>query len=107
MSYRDSSLSSLYCRLQKEKQRKDEQRIREVEMGCFTPLVFSTFGGMSTICDIFFKRLASLLADKKDIVYSVAISWLCCSIRFSLLHSAIDFFEELYRPEVVLLSLEP
>ena len=56
-SYRDSSLSLLYRRLEKEKRRKYEQRIRDVEMGCFTPLVFSTFGGMSTICNIFFKRL--------------------------------------------------
>ena len=50
-SYRGSSLSSLYRRLGKEKRRKYEQRIRDVEMGCFTPLVFSTFGGicMSTI----------------------------------------------------------
>ena len=77
LSYRGSGLSSLYCRLEKEKQRKYEQCIREVEMGCFTPLVFSTFGGMSTICD----RLISLLADKKDITYSVVMSWFCCRIR--------------------------
>ena len=72
-SYRGSSLSSLYRRLEKEKRRKYEQRIRDVEMGCFTPLVFSTFGGMSTICNIFFKRLASLLADKKDVLQ-------CCDV---------------------------
>ena len=89
-SYRGSSLSSLYRRLEKEKRRKYEQRIRDVEMGCFTPLVFSTFGGMSTICNIFFKRLASLLADKKDVSYSVVMSWLRCRVSFSLLRSAID-----------------
>ena len=89
-SYRGSSLSSLYHRLEKEKRRKYEQRIRDVEMGCFTPLVFSTFGGMSTICNIFFKRLASLLADKKDVFYSVVMSWLHCRVNFSLLRSAID-----------------
>ena len=89
-SYRGSSLSSLYRRLEREKQRKYEQRIREVEMGCFTPLVFSTFGGMSTISNIFFKRLASLLSDKKDVSYSVMMSWLRCRISFSLLRSAID-----------------
>ena len=89
-SCRGSSLSSLYRRLEKEKRRKYEQRIRDVEMGCFTPLVFSTFGGMSTICNIFFKRLASLHADKKDVSYSVVISWLCCRVSFSLLHSVID-----------------
>ena len=52
-SYRGSSLSSLYHTLEKEKRRKYEQRIHDVEMGCFTSLVFSTFGGMSTICNIF------------------------------------------------------
>ena len=83
-------LSSLYHRLEKEKRRKYEQRIRDVEMGCFTPLVFSTFGGMSTISNIFFKRLASLLADKKDVSYSVVMSWLRCRVSFSLLRSAID-----------------
>ena len=48
-SYKTSSLSSLYRQLEKEKQRKYEQRICVVEMGCFTPLVFSTFGGTSAI----------------------------------------------------------
>ena len=38
-SYRGSSLSSLYRKL--EKRRKYEQRIRDVEMGYFTPLVVS------------------------------------------------------------------
>ena len=92
-SYRGSSLSSLYRRLEKEKRRKYEQRIHDVEMGYFTPLVFSTFRGMSTICticNIFFKRLASLLADKKDVSYSVVMSWLRCRVSFSLLRSAID-----------------
>ena len=56
----------------------------------FTLLVFSTFGGISTISNIFFKRLASLIADKKDISYDVVMSWLCCRVSFSLLHSAID-----------------
>ena len=59
-------------------------------MGCFTPLVFSTFGGMSTICNIFYKRLASLLAEKKDVSYGVMMSWLQCRISFSLLRSVID-----------------
>ena len=63
-SYKASSLSSLYRRFEKEKQRKYEQRIREVEMGCFTPLVFSTFGGMSTICNIFSRDLPPCLLTR-------------------------------------------
>ena len=48
------------------------------------------FGGMSTISNIFFKRLASLLADKRDVSYDVVMSWLHCRVGFSLLRSAID-----------------
>ena len=83
-------LSLLYRRFEREKQRKYEQRIREMEMGCFTPLVFSTFGGMSTICNIFFKRLASLLADKRDVSYDVVMSWHRCRVSFSPLRSAYE-----------------
>ena len=39
---------------------------------------------------IFFKRLASVLADKEDVSYSVVMSWLCYRVSFSLLRSAID-----------------
>ena len=56
LSYRGFGLSSLYRRLEKEKQRKYEECIRDVEMGCFTPLVFSTFWGMSNICNTFFQK---------------------------------------------------
>ena len=49
-SYRNTAASSLYKRFEcnMNKQRKYEQRVRDVEMGSFTPLVFSTFGGMAT-----------------------------------------------------------
>ena len=89
-SYRGSNLSSTYRRLEREKQRKYEQHVRDVEMGCFTLLVFSTFGGMSTNSTFFLKRLASLLAEKKDLPYLTVMSWLRCRVSFSLLHSAID-----------------
>ena len=56
--------SSLYRRFEQEKQRKYEQRIREIEMGSFTPLVFSTCGGMGRAANVFFKRLASLVSSK-------------------------------------------
>jgi len=58
-------------------------------MGSFTPLVFSTFGGMDGTATTVYKRLASLLLAKRDQSYGLVISWLCCSISFSLLRSAI------------------
>ena len=88
-SYRATPVASLYRRFEKEKRRKYEQRIREVEMGSFTPLVFSTFGGISGCTSIFYKRLAYLLSLKREVPYSSAMSWLRCRISFSLLRSAI------------------
>ena len=56
-SYRNTAVSSLYRRFERDKQRMYEQRIRDVEMGSFTPLVFSTFGGMGSAATVAYKRL--------------------------------------------------
>ena len=66
-----------------------EQRVREVELGSFTPLIFSTSGGMEKSTAVAYKRLASLLANKRDQPYSVVMAWLRCHLSFSLLRSAI------------------
>ena len=58
-------------------------------MGSFTPLVFSTSGGMSKTTTTAYKRLASLLADKHDQPYSTVMAWLRINLSFSLLRSAI------------------
>ena len=88
-SYRATPVASLYRRFEKEKRRKYEQRIREVEMGSFTPLVFSTFGGIGECTSIYYKRLAYLLSLKREVPYSSVMSWLRCRISFSLLRSVI------------------
>ena len=46
-SYRKSSLEAVYRLQERGKRRQYEERIREVEMSSFTPLVLSIFGGMS------------------------------------------------------------
>jgi len=60
----NQSLTSCYRRNENEKKCVYEGRIRNVEHGTFTPLVFSVAGGMGPIATTFYKRLASLLADK-------------------------------------------
>ena len=87
-SYRGSQVSSLYRRFEKDKRRRYEQRIREVEMASFTPLVLSTSGGMSGCTNVFYKRLAYLLSLKK-LEYGNVMAWLRCHLSFSLLRSAI------------------
>ena len=66
-----------------------EQRIREIEMASFTPLVFSTSDDMSGCTNVFFKRLAYLFSLKKKLDYGNVMAWLRCRLSFSLLRSAI------------------
>ena len=84
-SNRQSSITQSYRRL-----RAYERRIREVEHASFTPLVLSACGGLATGASTFYKRLASLLAEKWEQPYSITISWLRCTLSFSLLRSAIQ-----------------
>ena len=46
---------------EEEKKWKYQQRVLDVEMGSFTPLVFGTNGGMGADCNCFLKRLAEKL----------------------------------------------
>ena len=58
-----------------EKKRKYQpQRVLEVEMGSFTPLIFWTNGGMGEECKMFTKHLAQKLADKDVEGYPFVIS---------------------------------
>ena len=88
-SNRSSSLKATYRKHEQEKKRKYEERIREVEHASFTPLVMSCTGGMGRIATTFFKRLAALLSDKKDIPYSHMLYLVRCKLSFALLRSSI------------------
>ena len=61
----------------------------DVEHGSFTPLVFSTSGGMGNLACTFYKRLASLLPEKRREAYSSTLGWIRTHFSFSLLWSAI------------------
>jgi len=86
-------LSFLPTVTQKRKQvvwpRETKERVREVEHGCFTPLVFSTSGGMGKAATIVYKRLANLLSIQRNIPYPTLMGWLCSTLNFSLLKSSI------------------
>ena len=49
-----------------EKKRKYNYRVTELEQGTFTPLVFTTTGGMAVECLRYHSRLAELLSAKKQ-----------------------------------------
>ena len=71
------------------KKREYGERINEVEHGSFTPLVFSSCGGMGPEAAVVIKKLANALATKRRVAYSRVVSWLRCCLSFSLARSAI------------------
>ena len=82
------TLASCYIRHEREK-RNTSIRVREIEHGTFTPLVFSAAGGMGNAATIMFRRLASFLATKCSQPYSRTMGWIRCKLNFSLFRSAI------------------
>jgi len=87
-SYRKTSISSIYRRHELQKKREYGDRIREVELASFTPLVFSTTGGMGREGLVFYRRLAELLSRHDSASYSRTLAWLRSTLSFSLLRSA-------------------
>ena len=60
-----------------------------VELGCFTPLVFSANGGMSRECKKFYPRLAEAISAKRKEQYAITMPWLLRKISFSLMKSIL------------------
>jgi len=84
-----STPGAVYRRHENAKKQTYEARICEVEHGTFTPLVFSAIGGMADQAVVFYKRLASLLSEKRNEHYAIVMGWIRCCLSFSLLRSAI------------------
>ena len=78
-----------FRRHENQKRNHYDQRIREVEMATFTPLVFSACGGMGPGATATVKRIASLLADKWAQPYSRLMCWLRCRYGFALIRASV------------------
>ena len=87
-SYRKCSISSVYRRHELQKKREYGDRIREVESASFTPLVFSTTGGMGREGLTFYRRLAEKLSKHNSASYSGTLAWMRVTLSFSLLRAA-------------------
>ena len=88
-SYRDLTLTHCYEKCEKMKKRQYGARIRDVEHGSFTPLIFSIQGGMSKETTVMYKRLASMITVKRPQDYSKTINLIRCYIGFTLIRSII------------------
>ena len=68
-----------------EKRRQYDERVREIEHGSFSPLVFTTSGGMGTTATTVYKRITAMIAEKHSKPYSRTKHWIRCRLSFSLL----------------------
>ena len=57
------------------------------EKALFTPLVFSTTGGMGPRCEEALKKIAHKMAEKRGQRYASIISFMRIKLRFALLRS--------------------
>ena len=63
--------------------------VLDIEQGTFTPLIFTSTGGMGNECLQYHSRLAQLISIKKGEHYAKAISWIRARTSFTLLRSAL------------------
>ena len=88
-SYQGQSVDQTYANHERQKKVAYGVRVRRVEHGTLTPLVFTSTGGAGPSGTHFIKRLASKISDHRDMPYSQAVGWLRCRVSFALLRSAI------------------
>ena len=88
-SYINQTPEQTYQQHEREKKRNYNDRILQVEKGSFSPLIFSTTGGMGPECTRFHKRVAELLSAKRGESYPHVMNFIRTRIRFSLLRSTL------------------
>ena len=88
-SYLKNTPEQLYIQQENEKKNAYNDRVLQVEKGSFTPLIFSTTGGMGPEATKYHKRVAELISTKRGEVYSDVVNHIRTRIRFSLLKSVL------------------
>jgi hypothetical protein len=88
-SYAHMKAAALFRMAERSKIREYRERIRNVEHGDFTPLVFTCAGGMAPQSHFVLKQLAEKLSKKQNIQASVVSGWLRCRISFALLRTTL------------------
>ena len=84
-SYRTKSMVNTLSAMEKERKRKYNTRIQQIDRGTFTPLVFGATGGVAREASIFLNRLAEKLAEKRKDSKGDTISAIRRKISFTLL----------------------
>jgi len=88
-SYKDKTLPQLYKLHENEKKRQYMNRVLQVEKGSFTPLVFTTTGGMAPESTRFIKRIAEKLSQKTKESYSRIMNNIRTRLSFDIMRSVL------------------
>ena len=88
-SYANKSISDVYVLHENEKKNQYNERVIEIEKGSFTPIVGSTSGGWGIEADRHHKRMATLIAEKKNESYADVINYISTRLRISVLKSIL------------------
>jgi hypothetical protein len=87
-SYLSRNICSLYQSFENQKKTVYNERILNVDRGTFTPMIFSSAGGMGLEAKRAIKKLASMLAEKRKESYSHTLGLLRARLVFALIRSA-------------------
>ena len=82
-------ISQHYVDNRRWRRREYGDRMRKVEYAVFSPLVFSSTGGMEKETTVAYKRLAELIAQKRKSEYGLTLAWMRCTLSFALIPSAV------------------
>ena len=88
-TYENQKLADIYSRHEREKQRNYLQRVLQSEKASFTPLVYSTHGGMANEAKRFHKKVAHMIADKTRESYGDVINCMRTKVSFAMLRSVL------------------
>ena len=83
------TIPAMYRAHEMEKKRKYNARVINIEKATFTPLVFSTSGGMGPEAMVFYKRIAENIANKTLQRYCDVVSFIRRRLRFDLLKTCL------------------
>ena len=89
LTCRDQEPLHIYCIHENDKKRLYSRRVLDVKHDSFTPLIFTTTGGMGKVCIRYHSRLAELIDAKKGEQYSQKFSWIQARTSFALLRSTL------------------
>ncbi len=88
-SYQSKAIQSLYKDHERQKKAAYNSRVVRIEKSTFTPMVFSTFGGMGKECQRALQRAAGRIAAKRKEKYADVMGHISTKIRMCLLRTTL------------------